>query len=61
MQIDDDNQHSRTPDFDPRELQELRTLFEGGVARINARIDHVIGRHDFAPQAGCPGCSGESM
>lgn len=37
-------------------IEDLQRSLEEGIAAVNTRIDHVLGRHDFAPISGCIGC-----
>jgi hypothetical protein len=37
-------------------LQTLQTLLEAGLEKVNLRIDHVYGKHDFDRVFGCPSC-----
>jgi hypothetical protein len=39
-----------------RELEQFRQALDTGLERINLRIDHVVGRHDFIRVDRCPTC-----
>lgn len=42
--------------FTAAEINELRELVRDGFIRIDLRIDHVYGKHDFARAENCPSC-----
>ncbi|MFE1046324.1 hypothetical protein ACFW5S_10885 [Streptomyces olivaceus] len=44
-----------TPD-ERAEYEQLRREMTEGFARVTRRIDHVVGRHDFAADGECPSC-----
>ncbi|MEU0752004.1 hypothetical protein [Streptomyces albogriseolus] len=38
------------------EYARLRNQIERGFNRLNARMDHILGDHGFAPDGDCPSC-----
>jgi hypothetical protein len=39
-----------------RQVTELHQYIKDEFERVNLRIDHVYGNHDFSRQVGCPSC-----
>lgn len=39
-----------------KQLNEFRAYMDASFDRIDNRIDHLWGKHDFARVAGCPNC-----
>jgi hypothetical protein len=51
------NSHDRTADPDlAKQLIEFREVMDEQFTAVNLRIDHLIGRHDFAPHHACVTC-----